>query len=118
MPLAWRSGGPTRKRRIGSCSRDAVWYGLAHWRELIARFFDSADHLATLGRNGTVVPYAGNTENPVFTFRLGQIGVASTSLYSIDRSLFQLAATGATERRLVRPGLAVTLEADGSPGIA
>ena len=80
--------------------------------------FGGNANLATLGRDGTVVHYAGNTENPVFTFRLGRIGVASTSLYSIDRSLFQLAATGATERRLVRPGLAVTLAADGSPSVA
>ena len=35
---------------INSCSRDAVWYGLPHWRELIARFFDSPEHLKTLGR--------------------------------------------------------------------
>jgi len=80
--------------------------------------FGGNANLATLGRDGTVVHYAGNTENPVFTFRLGRIRVASTSLYSIDRSLFQLAATGATERRLVRPGLAVTLAADGSPSVA
>jgi glucose-6-phosphate dehydrogenase assembly protein OpcA len=39
---------------ICSCSRDAVWYGLANWRELIARFFDSPDHLATLGRIDSV----------------------------------------------------------------
>ncbi|APW61146.1 glucose-6-phosphate dehydrogenase assembly protein OpcA [Paludisphaera borealis] len=39
---------------ISSCSRDSVWYGLAHWRELIARFFDSADHLETLRRIDSV----------------------------------------------------------------
>jgi len=39
---------------INSCSRDAVWYGLAHWRELIARFFDSADHVETLRRIDSV----------------------------------------------------------------
>ena len=49
----------------------------------------------------------------VFTFHLGRIGVASTGLYSIDRSLFRLAAIGATERRLVRSGVAVTLDASG-----
>ena len=46
--------------------------------------------------------YAGNTENPVFTFRLGRIGLASTGIYSLDRSLFRFVAPGATERRLVR----------------
>jgi glucose-6-phosphate dehydrogenase assembly protein OpcA len=40
--------------KVNSCSRDAVWYGLANWRELIARFFDSADHLETLRRIDSV----------------------------------------------------------------
>jgi hypothetical protein len=51
----------------------------------------------------------------VFSFRLGRIGIVSTALYSIDRSLFQLAALGATERRLLRPGSAVALDATGTP---
>lgn len=59
--------------------------------------------------------YAGNTENPVFTFRIGRIGVASTALYSLDRSLFRFAAAGATDRRLVPRRATVTLAADGTP---
>ena len=51
----------------------------------------------------------------MFSFRLGRMGVVATALYSIDRSLFQLAAPGATERRLVRPGSAVTLDPSGAP---
>jgi len=39
---------------LNSCSRDAVWYGLAHWRELIAQFFDVPQHLETLGRIDSV----------------------------------------------------------------
>ncbi|AMV36318.1 glucose-6-phosphate dehydrogenase assembly protein OpcA [Planctomyces sp. SH-PL62] len=35
---------------IGSCRRDAVWYGLTHWRELIAQIFDCPIHRQTLGR--------------------------------------------------------------------
>ena len=77
--------------------------------------FGGQANLATLSRDGTAVHYAGNSDNPVCTFRLGRIGVASTSIYSIDRSLFQLAATGATDRRVVRPGLVVALAPDGSP---
>ena len=46
---------------------------------------------------------------------VGRIGVVSTALYSIDRSLFQLAARDATARRLVRPGIAVALDATGTP---
>jgi glutamine phosphoribosylpyrophosphate amidotransferase len=80
--------------------------------------FHGQANLATISRDGDVVHYAGNTENPIFTFRLGQIGVASTSLYSIDRSLFQLAARGATDRRVVRPGGVITLTGNGAPTAA
>jgi len=78
------------------------------------RTFPGKSNLATIARDGSVAHYAGNEENPVFSFRLGRIGIASTALYSIDRSLFQLAATGAEERRLVRPGVVVELGPDGS----
>lgn len=77
--------------------------------------FGGEANLATIGVDGRAVHYAGNTENPVFTFRLGRIGLASTALYSIDRSLFQLAAPDATDRRAVRPGQVVVLEPDGTP---
>ncbi len=77
------------------------------------RTFPGESNLAALARDGSVAHYAGNRENPVFAFRLGRIGVACTALYSIDRSLFQLAAPGATDRRLVRPGDAVSLDPRG-----
>jgi glutamine phosphoribosylpyrophosphate amidotransferase len=86
-------------------------------RTLHATFGGEAN-LAVIAADGAVVHYAGNTENPVFSFRLGRIGVVSTALYSIDRSLFQLAALGATERRLVRPGVAITLDRTGTPAAA
>lgn len=41
-------------RSLSSCARDAVWYGLVHWRELIAQFFDARQHLETLGRINSV----------------------------------------------------------------
>ena len=75
--------------------------------------FGGPANLAVLRADGAVVAYAGNTENPVFAFRLGAIGVASTALYSIDRSLFRYAAQGATDRRLIRPGIAVSLDERG-----
>ena len=75
--------------------------------------FHGQANLAVLGADGTAVAYAGNTDNPVYTFRLGRIGIASTALYSIDRSLFRLAAPGATGRRVVKPGLAVGLDRNG-----
>ena len=77
--------------------------------------FGGEANLAVIDRDGGVVQYAGNTENPVFSFRLGRIGIASTALYSIDRSLFALAAPGAQSRRLVRPGVAVALNPSGAP---
>ena len=86
-------------------------------RALHERFGGQAN-LAVLLPDGEAVTYAGNTENPVFTFRLGRIGVASTALYSIDRSLFGWAAPEATERRLVRPGATIALDRHGSPSPA
>ena len=80
--------------------------------------FGGQANLATLSRDGAAVHYAGNTDNPVFTFRLGRIAVASTAIYSIDRSLFQLVAPDARDRRVIRPGSVVTLGHDGSPAVA
>jgi len=79
------------------------------------RTFGGQANLAVIAVDGAVVHYAGNTENPVFAFRLGRVGVVSTALYSIDRSLFQLAAPGATERRLVRLGVTIALDPTGAP---
>jgi hypothetical protein len=47
----------------------------------------------------------------VFTFRLGPIGVASTAIYSLDRSLFRFVAPAATDRALVPLRTTATLEA-------
>ena len=68
-----------------------------------------------LAADGTPHHYAGNGENPVFTFRLGRIGLASTGIYSLDRSLFRFVAPRATERRLVRQRATVALERNGTP---
>ena len=86
--------------------------------DLLARLHDGfggVANLALIERDGTATHYAGNPENPVFTFRLGQIGLASTAIYSIDRSLFRYAAPGATNRRLARPSTTVVLDGDGVP---
>jgi glutamine phosphoribosylpyrophosphate amidotransferase len=77
--------------------------------------FHGQANFATIDAAGDVAAYAGNTENPVFTFRLGRIGVASTGIYSLDRSLFRYVAPSATERRLVRVGGAVALDRNGGP---
>jgi glutamine phosphoribosylpyrophosphate amidotransferase len=64
--------------------------------------FGGEANFALLLPDGSVHHYAGNEENPVFSFRLGGIRVASTALYSIDRSLFQIVAPDARDRHLVR----------------
>ena len=79
--------------------------------------FGGRANLATLAADGSAHHYAGNEENPVFTFRLGRIGVASTGVYSIDRSLFRFVAPDATDRRVVRLGRAVALAEDGSASV-
>ncbi len=76
--------------------------------------FGGQANLALLEADGTPTHYAGNTENPVFTFRLGSIGIVSTGIYSLDRSLFRFVAPGATDRHVVRPGLSVSLAPDGT----
>lgn len=77
--------------------------------------FGGEANLAVLARDGTPYHYAGNPENPVFTFRLGGIGVASTALYSVDRSLFRFAARGATARELLRLHHTIALDERGEP---
>jgi hypothetical protein len=61
--------------------------------------FGGQANLAVLGADGSAHHYAGNSENPVFSFRLGRIAMASTGIYSLDRSLFRFVAPGATDRR-------------------
>jgi glutamine phosphoribosylpyrophosphate amidotransferase len=77
--------------------------------------FGGQANLAVLAADGTPHHYAGNGENPVFAFRLGRIGVVSTGIYSLDRSLFRFVAPGATDRRLVALRSTVALGPDGTP---
>ena len=75
--------------------------------------FKGQANLAVLTADGTPHAYAGNGENPVFSFRLGRIGLASTGIYSLDRSFFRYVAPAATDRRLVPLGTTVALDAAG-----
>ena len=77
--------------------------------------FGGQANLAVLTPDGESQHYAGNGENPVFSFRLGRIGVVSTGIYSLDRSLFRYVAPGATERRLVPLRMTAGLDRDGGP---
>ena len=89
---------------------------VAHLLASLHDGFGGEANLAVLARDGTPYHYAGNPENPVFTFRLGRIGLASTAIYSIDRSLFRYAASRATQRALVRLRATVALQPNGEPG--
>lgn len=63
--------------------------------------FGGHANLAVLTRDGHGHHYAGNDENPVFTFRLGSIRLACTGMYSLDRSVFKYVVPEATDRQLV-----------------
>lgn len=76
--------------------------------------FGGQANLAVVTRSGEVHHYAGNHDNPVFTFRLGRVGIASTGIYSLDRSLFRFVAPGATDRALVPLRTTASLAADGA----
>ncbi len=77
--------------------------------------FGGEANLAVITAGGACHHYAGNPENPVFTYRLGSIGLASTAIYSVDRSLFKYAAKGATDKALVRLHATVALDEAGRP---
>ncbi|MGK2851613.1 MAG: class II glutamine amidotransferase [Candidatus Limnocylindrales bacterium] len=98
---AWREGEPV-----------AHLLGALHDR------FGGQANLAVLTGDGTPHHYAGNDENPVFSFRLGAIGIVSTGIYSLDRSLFRFVAPRATERRLVRLRTTVALDGAGQARVA
>ena len=75
--------------------------------------FGGEANLAVIERDGSTHHYAGNEENPVFSFRMGRIGIAGTGIYSLDRSVFRFVAPGATDRRLIRLRTTVSLDPTG-----
>ena len=71
--------------------------------------FGGQANLAVLARDGRAYHYAGNSEKPVFRFRLGETELASTGIYSLDRSLFRYVVPAGTDRHLVGLGSTVSL---------
>jgi glutamine phosphoribosylpyrophosphate amidotransferase len=67
--------------------------------------FGGHANLAVLTRDGAAHHYAGNDENPVFTFDVAAGGetvhLACTGMYSLDRSVFKYVAPEASNRRIV-----------------
>ncbi len=80
--------------------------------------FGGQANLAVLAADAIPYHYAGNGENPVFAMRLGAIGVVSTGIYSLDRSLFRFVAPGATARSLVPLRTTVLLDHEGAVAAA
>jgi glutamine phosphoribosylpyrophosphate amidotransferase len=102
---------------VGARWLEDAWHSdepVAHLLGALHDRFGGQANLAVLTADGTPHHYAGNGENPVFAFRLGRIGVASTGIYSLDRSLFRFVAPGATDRRLIPLHTTATLERNGS----
>ena len=63
--------------------------------------FEGDANLAVLTKDGAAYHYAGNSQNPVFTFELGPIRIASTGIHSLDRSVFKYVVPEAKNRKLV-----------------
>jgi glutamine phosphoribosylpyrophosphate amidotransferase len=101
---------------VGARWLEDAWHGDRGPSELLTALherFGGQANLSVLAADGTPHAYAGNAENPVFSFRLGRIGIVTTGIYSLDRSIFRYVAAGATDRRIVRMGSAVTLDPNG-----
>jgi len=61
-------------------------------------------NLMALSADGRGHVYAGNTDNPVFTFELDGWRAAATAIHSFDRSFFRFVAPGARRRRVLHVG--------------
>jgi hypothetical protein len=79
--------------------------------------FGGHANLAVLTREGQGHHYAGNDENPVFTFDIGEIHLACTGMYSLDRSLFSYVVPEATKRRIVPFASTASLRPGAAPSI-
>lgn len=100
---------------VGARWLEDEWGTAASAPEALARLHDvfgGHANLAVLTREGEAHHYAGNDENPVFTFELGPVRLACTGMYSLDRSLFKYVAPEATNRRLVPRSRTATLAAE------
>jgi glutamine phosphoribosylpyrophosphate amidotransferase len=90
---------------VGARWLEDAWAGNGSVPATLRRLHDTFGghaNLAVLTRAGEAYHYAGNDENPVFTFDLDGIRVASTGMYSLDRSVFRYVAPEATNRKLVK----------------
>jgi hypothetical protein len=107
----YREAGRLRGRadtEVGARWLEDEWAAAASPVAALERLHDTFGghaNLAVLTRDGTAHHYAGNDENPVFTFEVpvtgGAVRLACTGMYSLDRSVFKYVAPEATARRIV-----------------
>jgi hypothetical protein len=89
---------------VGARWLEDHWSEAATVQDALTKLHDTFGghaNLAVLTRTGEAHHYAGNDENPVFTFDIGGIRLACTGMYSLDRSVFKYVVPEATNRRLV-----------------
>jgi len=112
---AFRAAGRIKGRadtEVGARWLEDAWRPGAPVGDLLGtlhRTFEGQANLAVLAGDGALYHYAGNAENPVFAFRLGPLELASTGIYSLDRSLFRYVAPGARGRQRIELGRTAVL---------
>jgi glucosamine 6-phosphate synthetase-like amidotransferase/phosphosugar isomerase protein len=112
---AYREAGRIKGRadtEVGARWLEDEWTGNGAAPATLQRLhetFGGHANLAVLTRAGEAYHYAGNDENPVFGFDLGDVRVASTGMYSLDRSVFKYVVPEATNRKLVPLGSTAAL---------
>ena len=90
---------------VGARWLEDEWAGAESVPGVLGKLHDTFGghaNLAVLTSTGEAHHYAGNDENPIFTFDLGPVRLACTGMYSLDRSVFRYVAPEATHRALVR----------------
>ena len=113
--LAFQAAGRIKGRadtEVGARWLEDAWRPGAPVGDLLGtlhRTFEGQANLAVLAGDGALYHYAGNAENPVFAFRLGALELASTGIYSLDRSLFRYVAPGARGRQRIELGRTAVL---------
>jgi hypothetical protein len=89
---------------VGARWLEDEWTAAGSVPEVLGKLHDTFGghaNLAVLTSSGEAHHYAGNDENPVFTFDLGPIRLACTGMYSLDRSVFKYVAPEATNRKII-----------------
>jgi len=115
---AYREAGRIRGKadtEVGARWLEDAWTGNGSVPATLKRLhatFGGHANLAVLTRDGHAHHYAGNDENPVFVFDLDRIHIASTGMYSLDRSVFKYVVPEATNRSLVRYEQTASLQAE------